>query len=130
LFFAKIIEVSPTDWANAFVNTDTDELLSTYVKNSVLETYLIAEKIVSKMRWLKRGVALLFVSTIVLVVLLPLVVTTLALLPEPGQRQQSSQHRTLPPGGDRVSDEAPVTQQESRSGAPVPDNRTPPGRTQ
>jgi hypothetical protein len=55
LFFAKIIEVSPTDWANAFVNTDTDELLSTYVKNSVLETYLIAEKIVSKMRWLKRG---------------------------------------------------------------------------
>lgn len=82
LFFAKIIEVSPADWASAFVNSRDNELLAAYVKNSVLETYLIAEKVALKVKWLTRGVRLLFASTIILAILVSLVVTTLALVPE------------------------------------------------
>jgi hypothetical protein len=82
LFFEKITEVSPADWANAFANAKENEILAAQAKNSVLETYLIADKIGLKMQWLSRGVRLFFVSTIVLAVLLPLVAATLVLIPE------------------------------------------------
>jgi hypothetical protein len=82
LFFEKIIEVSPSDWASAFATAKENEIVATQAKNSVLETYLIADKIVLKMKWLSRGVRLFFASTIVLAALLPLVAATLGLVPE------------------------------------------------
>ena len=88
LFFEKIVEVAPTDWANAFVGATKEELLTKQVKNAVLEAYLIAQKIGVKMKWLSRGVILFFVSTIVLAVLLLLVATTLVLIPEQVEPQR------------------------------------------
>jgi hypothetical protein len=90
LFFEKIVEVSPADWANAFVGAQKSDLLATQVKNSVLETYLIAEKIEAKMRWLSIGVKLFFASTIILAFLLPLVAATFVLVPENAEPQRQS----------------------------------------
>jgi len=130
LFFAKIVEVSPADWANAFLNTGKDEVLSAYVKNSILETYLVAEKIVPKIKWLKRGVMLFQVSTIVLAVLLPVVVATLALVPEPQeQQQQTVQQRIVSPDKGGPNSQAPTQGQELRPNSQPPVNRLPSGST-
>ena len=45
LFFEKIAEVSPTDWARCFATATRSDLMSAYIKDSVLETHLIAQKI-------------------------------------------------------------------------------------
>ncbi|MGO9520374.1 MAG: Pycsar system effector family protein [Candidatus Korobacteraceae bacterium] len=112
LFFEKIVEVFPTDWANAFVGVTKDDLLETQVKNAILEAYLIAEKIGVKMKWLTRGVMLFFASTIVLAVLLPLVAATLVLVPEQVEPQrQVPQQPTVP-----SSSEAPRTQGSLKQG--------------
>ena len=130
LFFAKIVEVSPTDWANSFLNADKDELLSGYVKNSVLETYLIAQKIVPKIKWLKRGVTLFQVSTIILAMLLPLVVGTLALVPEPSeQRQQAEQQEMVPPAKSSANSQAQPKGHELRLGSQPPVTQNQSGKT-
>lgn len=72
LFFAKILEVSGKNWANAFTGASADQLELQYVKNSILETYLIAQKIPKKLRPLTAGVRFFIASTLVLIVLLPL----------------------------------------------------------
>lgn len=59
LFFSKILEVSGKNWANAFTGASVDQLESQYVKNSILETYLIAQKIPKKLRPLTWGVRFL-----------------------------------------------------------------------
>jgi Family of unknown function (DUF5706) len=131
LFFDKIIDVSPADWANEFANSDKDGLLSTFARNSILETYLIAEKIAFKMKWLTCGVRLFFVSTIVLAILLPLVVATLALVPEkPEQPQQSNQQHAVSLGGGGANAQAPVKRQKLDLGRQATINRTPSGTIQ
>jgi hypothetical protein len=130
LFFAKIVEVSPADWANSFLNTGKDELLLAYVKNSVLETYLVAEKIVPKIKWLRRGVTLFQVSTIILAMLLPLVITTLALVPEPPERRQKAdQQQVVSPDKSGASSQEQVKGHELRLGSQPPVNQTPSGKT-
>lgn len=86
LFFEKIAEVSPTDWAKSFTTTTTSELLSDYIKDSVLESYLVAEKIGTKLKGLKRGFKWLFASTVMLGFVLPLIVATLVFVPEISDR--------------------------------------------
>jgi hypothetical protein len=70
------LEVSGKDWAGAFTQSSPADLRQNYAKNSILESYLIAQKIPRKLRPLKRGVWLFFASTVVLVVLLPLCAVT------------------------------------------------------
>lgn len=99
LFFEKIVEVSPTDWANAFVGTKKEDLLNAQVKNAVMETYLIAQKIGVKMKWLSLGVKLFVASTIVLAILLPLIAATVVLVPgqaEPELKQTATSSSEAP----------------------------------
>lgn len=71
LFFEKIIEVSPADWARAFTGTtaatSAEDLAFEYVKNNILETYLIAQKIPSKLRPLRKANTLYIASACILV---------------------------------------------------------------
>lgn len=78
LFFEKILEVSGKNWANAFTGTSSEQLELEYLKNSILETYLIAQKIPKKLRPLTVGVRLFIASTIVLILLLPMCAITVA----------------------------------------------------
>lgn len=64
LFFEKILEVNPVDWAKAFTTRGEQEIRIQYIKNCIIETYFVAEKIRIKMRYLKPGVYLLKVSVI------------------------------------------------------------------
>jgi hypothetical protein len=112
------------------LNTGKDELLLAYVKNSVLETYLVAEKIVPKIKWLRRGVTLFQVSTIILAMLLPLVITTLALVPEPPERRQKAdQQQVVSPDKSGASSQEQVKGHELRLGSQPPVNQTPSGKT-
>jgi Pycsar effector protein len=115
LFFEKISEVSPTDWANTFVKVDERQLLSTYIKNSVLETYLIAQKIGLKVKWLTLGGELFFWSIVMLIVLLPLVVATLAVIPDLPAHPASGQEQQQPLN--------PRTVERERARGPAPDLR-------
>jgi hypothetical protein len=63
LFFEKMIEVTPTAWADAFSKRPPDTVKSDYIKNSVLESFLIAEKIRIKLGKLQHGLRLLWNST-------------------------------------------------------------------
>jgi hypothetical protein len=77
LFFEKINEVAPADWANAFIGTAADELVFRYVKNNILESYLVSGKIPQKLSPLKKASKLYITSTCVLV--LWIVVTAIAI---------------------------------------------------
>jgi hypothetical protein len=82
LFFEKIAEVSPTDWARFFTTATKSDLMSAYIKDAVLESHLIAQKIGLKLNRLKSGFKWLFASTVMLGIVLPLIVATLAFVPE------------------------------------------------
>jgi hypothetical protein len=71
LFFKPILEVAPEKWVNAFAASDTTRLRQEYIKNSVIETYLVADKIRTKMVPLTRGVNILTWSIAVLLLWLP-----------------------------------------------------------
>lgn len=70
LFFEKIIEVEPGDWARAFTGTTgattAEDLTFEYVKNNILETYLIAQKIPTKLRPLRKANTLYIASACIL----------------------------------------------------------------
>ena len=69
LFFEKIAETTPGNWADAFVNHDAAETLKLeYAKNNIFETYLIAQKIGWKVSKLKVAVRLYIASVIALAV--------------------------------------------------------------
>lgn len=77
LFFQRIIETEPTEWARAFSQVTGDDLSMVYIKNSIMETYLIAQKIDLKVRWLTRGVACFFSAAVVVIPLICAIVLTL-----------------------------------------------------
>ena len=85
LFFKEILNVSGKNWGRSFTATDSKKLKAEYAKNSVLETYLIAQKIPKKLRPLKKGIWLFFASTTVLIVLLPLCAVTVVYVDVPPQ---------------------------------------------
>jgi hypothetical protein len=85
LFFKEILNVSGKNWGRSFTETDSKKLKAEYAKNSVLETYLIAQKIPKKLRPLKKGIWLFFASTAVLIVLLPLCAVTVVYVDVPTQ---------------------------------------------
>jgi hypothetical protein len=81
LFFTKVLESGPANWANAFVQMTPDQLRLEYTKNSILETYLISEKIRQKLRFLQPGVTMLWLSTPFLALWLLLSLFALASFP-------------------------------------------------
>ncbi|MGA2253128.1 MAG: hypothetical protein ABSG53_00575 [Thermoguttaceae bacterium] len=138
LFFQEILKVSGSDWASAFTQTSPDQLQTQYIKNSILETYLIAQKIPKKLRPLKKGLWLFFASTVVLVVLLPMCVVTISFVdiapatdpttptgqrstmtPMPpipaAERPQSSDHQALMSGEPGSSTSGPVPPKKASS---------------
>jgi hypothetical protein len=90
LFFKEILNVSGKNWGRSFTETDSKKLMAEYAKNSVLETYLIAQKIPNKLRPLKKGIWLFFASTAVLIVLLPLCAVTVVYVDVPTQNPTSA----------------------------------------
>ena len=70
LFFEKIYEVQPGDWAKTFSTKEGSALEGIYARNCVFESYLIAHKIREKLLWLKPGAWLFICSTIVLLLLI------------------------------------------------------------
>jgi hypothetical protein len=68
IFFEKINEVAPSDWARAFSSKSADELAFIYTKNNILETYLISGKIPVKLKPLQNASILYIASTCILLV--------------------------------------------------------------
>src|SRR5690606_11119719 len=68
LFFRQIVKVTPKAWADAFADKTrtVEDLQRDYIKNAILETYLIAEKVREKLVYLEPGVDLLTWSTRIL----------------------------------------------------------------
>jgi NADH:ubiquinone oxidoreductase subunit 5 (subunit L)/multisubunit Na+/H+ antiporter MnhA subunit len=137
LFFQEILKVSGSDWASAFTQSSPDELQTQYIKNSILETYLIAQKIPKKLRPLKKGVWLFFASTVVLVVLLPMCVITIYCVDavpagdtttSPGLRPMAIPLPAQAPTAERPqpSDDLTLTRSEPSSGTsrPLPPKRS------
>lgn len=81
LFYQKILETSPENWGKAFKDRSVDELRLEYAKNSIVETYLIAEKIPKKLRPLNVGVRLFIFSTLVLVFAVVLLFLAMCTIP-------------------------------------------------
>lgn len=66
LFFEKILDTKPSDWARAFTKNNANNLKIQYIKNYIHESYLVADKIRTKMKSLKPGVFFLQISVVVL----------------------------------------------------------------
>jgi len=71
LFFRTILNVAPEHWVEAYAKSDVPKIRNEYIKNSVMETYLVAEKIKIKLGPLEEGIELIVKSTIVLLFWLP-----------------------------------------------------------
>jgi hypothetical protein len=101
LFFQEILKVSGKDWASAFTQSSREKLQLEYAKNSILETYLIAQKIPQKLRPLNKGVLLFFASTVVLIFLLPLCAVTVVVVevspPAPAGVSSAENSKALSP---------------------------------
>ena len=77
LFFQRIVETHPEKWAEAFSMRNGKEISLLYIKNSIVETYLVAQKISVKIKWLKRGVGCFFIAALVVPALVVAIVATL-----------------------------------------------------
>jgi hypothetical protein len=73
-FFMKIAEMNETKWIDYFQNTGAQELVEKAIKDLILETHLIAQKIPKKVKWTSRGFYLFIASAVFLIfMILPLV---------------------------------------------------------
>lgn len=99
LFFKQILDVSGEDWGKNFT-VQAPNLKTEYAKNAILETYLIAQKIPRKLRWLKRGINCFLGSTWVLVVLLPLCAITVVRVEVPAANNAPALAGTAQSGKD------------------------------
>jgi hypothetical protein len=78
LFFKEILKVEPKEWVTAYSKSTLTTIRHEYVRNSVLETYLVADKIRIKLGPLETGVKILWASTIALAFWLPLAILGIA----------------------------------------------------
>jgi hypothetical protein len=77
LFYRFIIETVPEEWGKAFSGVSSHDLEMQYVKNSIVETYLVAQKIPVKIKWVTRGVRCFLAAALVVTVLACSIVVTL-----------------------------------------------------
>lgn len=78
LFFQQILSVPPDVWVNAYKNSTVTALSQEYIKNSVMETYIVAEKVRIKLEPLTQGVRILYLSTVFLAIWLPFALLAVA----------------------------------------------------
>jgi hypothetical protein len=68
LFFEQILKVGPEKWAKSFCKKNTDQLTESYIKCNIAETYLVSEKIRTKLKYLQPGVFILWLAVICLLI--------------------------------------------------------------
>jgi len=77
LFFKYIADSAPEEWGKAFSEPSSHDLEMRYVRNSIVETYLVAEKITLKIKWVTLGVRLFLAAALIVAVLACSIVITL-----------------------------------------------------
>jgi hypothetical protein len=101
LFYSSIIEVTPAAWAKSFVTPATNgqvglepdpDISANYLKNYILESYLIAVKVADKLRFLEPGQSILSFAIKVLLFWFLSVGATLVIIPSKDElKLQTSQ---------------------------------------
>jgi hypothetical protein len=92
LFFPGIIKVRPEDWAKAFLDPGSaaapinspnvnSKLATEYMKNYIIESYLVAAKVADKVRYLDPAQTLLSFAVRVLLVWIALFAIAMAIVP-------------------------------------------------
>ncbi len=124
LFFEKINDVPPANWAKAFTATSADNLAFQYIKNNVLESYLIAGKVPLKLKPLKTASNLYIASTCILVLWLVLTGVGFAmvdLFPSPAVSGiKTSSEMDKPPSESKSNQ----TEDSSPNSKPTPENQS------
>ena len=128
LFFKGILSASPESWAQSFYQP-ASELSEAYVKNCVGETYLIAEKVRDKVKWLEPGVYCFFFSAVVFIPLVFAMIGALVLIADmpaevrPGQfQQQRSTRQEGATTGPTVSSTSPSAERKEPPPKTMPQN--------
>ncbi len=78
LFAVEILKVPYDKWVTAYTQTAAENLRFEYVRNSIFETYLVAQKVAVKLRPLGYGVRFLLASIMLLVLWLPVAILAIA----------------------------------------------------
>jgi hypothetical protein len=68
LFFEQILKVGPEKWAKSFCKKNSDQLEESYIKCNITETYLVSEKIRTKLKYLQPGIFILWLAVICLLI--------------------------------------------------------------
>ncbi|WP_162917606.1 hypothetical protein [Dongia deserti] len=115
LFYKSIIEVAPEAWARSFVDANGEQvapdLQLRYLRNYIVESYLVAAKVAEKLRYLQPAQMILSWSIRVLLLWLISLGATIALVPA------ESRISTAP--GSTVSDTNVVTPETAPTGTPT-----------
>lgn len=95
LFYKSIIEVTPEAWARSFVadasgNQLTPDLQLRYLRNYIVESYLVAAKVAEKLRYLQPAQVILSCSIRVLLFWLIFLAATIVLVPIKSQTSAPS----------------------------------------
>lgn len=95
LFYKSIIEVTPEAWARSFVAEGggtqiAPDLQLRYLRNYVIESYLVAAKVAEKLRYLQPAQMILSWSIRALLFWLVFVAATIAFVPVKGQTTGSA----------------------------------------
>jgi hypothetical protein len=90
LFYKSIIEVTPEAWARSFVAGASGERIAPdlqlqYLRNYIVESYLIAAKVAEKLRYLEPAQIILSASIRILLVWLIVLATTITFVPARNQ---------------------------------------------
>lgn len=122
MFFEHIVSAGPRGWVLGFRNLSPSELQLEYVKNSILESFLVAQKIGTKLRPLKLGVQCLRLSLLCLFAWVALT-GPLLLLPSPAQEAAfpAPVHRPLHLASAPPVLQAPSASRRPATGPPQPD---------
>ena len=95
LFYSPIIQVLPERWAQSFLQKELEgadesmlvdpSLGVSYLKNYVIESYLVATKVAEKLRYLMPAQSILSSSIKILLVWLVFVISTIIMVPSYGE---------------------------------------------
>ncbi|WP_041747978.1 hypothetical protein [Bradyrhizobium cosmicum] len=94
LFFREIVQVTPKDWADSFLEDSTggkkirEDLRLSFFKNYVTESYLVAAKVGDKLRYLSPAQNLLWNSIRIFLVWLIVATTVVTFVPEKTKSDQ------------------------------------------
>lgn len=120
LFFKEILNVSGRNWGRSFTQNIPQALKTEYAKNSILETYLIAQKIPKKLRPLKKGIFCFLGSTVILILLLPLCAVTVAVLEVPAASPAPAQAGSMGKKIEIPTTKTPVAGESVQAGPGTP----------